>query len=92
MKKFIKDFIEIVAIMIAIVVGFTLFFHVLILNGDFSVFPKEHVTFSDTFITQKDVNVLIDRYNNASFLERNAIEQEPLVRKLREKKIIIDNQ
>jgi len=98
MKKFIKKFIgivvyfiETVAIMIAIVVGFSLFFHVLFLNGDFSVFPKDHITLSNTFLTQKDVSTLIDRYNNASFMERNAMEQDPLFRKLQEKKVIIDN-
>jgi len=98
MKKFIKKIIgivvysiETVAIMIAIIVVLSLFFHVLILNGNISVFPKDHITFSNTLITQKDVNALIDKYNNASFMERNAMEQDPLFRKLQEKKIIIDS-
>lgn len=39
---------------------------------------------------QDDIDKLIDRYNNASWMERQAINQEPLVRKLMEKGIIVE--
>ena len=64
----------------------TLSFH--FLPERLMVFPKNHLTFSNTFIFQKDINELIERYNNASFLEKQSINQEPLVRKLMEKGII----
>ena len=57
-------------------------------NGVFKVFTKDSFTLSNTFITQSDVDKLIDRYNNASPLEQQAINQEPLMRKLKEKGII----
>ena len=53
------------------------------------VFPKEHLTFSYTFISQKDIDKIIDRYNNATnIFEQQSIIQEPLARKLVEKGII----
>ncbi len=54
------------------------------------VFPKDHLTFSNTFITQEDIDNLVERYDNASFFERNAMNNEPFVRKLKEKGIIYD--
>lgn len=69
-----------------IVLGATLPFHYLPEHG--LVFPKDNLTFSNTFIFQEDVDKLIDRYNNSSFFERQAINQEPLVRKLMEKGVI----
>lgn len=67
-------------------IGATLPFHYILERG--MVFPKDHLTFSNTFITQRDIDNLIDRYNNASFFEKQAIRQEPLVRKLMEKGLI----
>ena len=52
------------------------------------IFPKDHLTFSNTFITSSDIDDIIRRYNNASIFKRHAIEQEPLMRKLIEKGII----
>lgn len=57
-------------------------------NAHFRVFPKEHFTFSNTFIVQNDIDNIIKRYNNANLLEQQAIRQEPLAKKLIEKKII----
>jgi hypothetical protein len=54
------------------------------------MFPKDHFSFSNTFIFQDDIDKLTDRYNNASFFEKQAINQEPLMRKLREKGIIFE--
>ena len=57
-------------------------------NADFRVFPKEHFTFSNTFVVQNDIDNIIKRYNNANLFEQQAIRQEPLAKKLIEKKII----
>lgn len=54
------------------------------------VFPKENLTFSNTIIFDSDINALIERYNNASMIERQAINQEPLMRKLVEKGLIVE--
>lgn len=53
-----------------------------------SSFPKENISFSNTFIFQDDINKLIKRYNEASILEKVSIRQEPLTRKLMEKGFI----
>jgi predicted transcriptional regulator YheO len=54
------------------------------------VFPKNNLTFSYTIITEDYVEKLIDRYNNASFFEKQAINEEPIVRKLMEQGIIYE--
>jgi hypothetical protein len=54
------------------------------------MFPKENLTFSNTFIFEENINKIINRYNNASLLEKQAIKQEPLYRKLMEKGIIVE--
>lgn len=69
-------------------VGLTLPFHWSLDYG--VVFPKEHLTFSNTFFTNEDVAIIIERYNDANFLEKQTISQEPFFRKLIEKGIIIE--
>jgi hypothetical protein len=59
-------------------------FHYVLVSG-IDIFPKEHLTFSNTVIDQSDIDRIIDRYNAASLFERVAITQEPLVRELRER-------
>lgn len=54
------------------------------------VFPKDNLSFSNTYISQDDIDKLIERYNDASFFEKQAINQEPFVRKLMEKGIIVE--
>lgn len=71
---------------LAVILFIILSFH--ILPDHLMIFPKEHLTFSNTFINKSDVDNLIDRYNNANFFEQQAIRQEPLARKLMEKGII----
>lgn len=69
--------------------GVTLPFHYI--PDRLIVFPKEQMTFSHTFITQKDIDYIIERYNNAdNIFEQQAIANEPLVRKLTEKGLIVD--
>jgi hypothetical protein len=74
------------ACIVAVILLATLPFHYL--PDHVMVFSKEHFTFSNTFVFQSDVDQLIYRYNNASFMERQVMNKEPLVRKLMEKGII----
>lgn len=75
---------------IIIIIVATLPFHYL--PEHLMVFPKNELTFSNTFIFHDDIDILIKRYNNASFFEKQAIKQEPLVRKLMEKGIIFEKE
>ena len=76
-------------IIVAVILLFaTLPFHYV--PSQMTVFPKDHLTFSYTIITQDDIDELIERYNKASFFEKNAMNNESIVRKLKEKGIIYD--
>lgn len=75
-------------IRIAVVLIIILPFHYI--PSRMMMFPKNSLTFSYTIITEDDINSIIERYNNASFFERQAINNEPIVRKLREKGIIVE--
>ena len=81
-----------IAIIIIILI-LTLPFHYFIGRDDnFSIFPKNQITFSNTFITQEDIEELIKRYNDASLYEKQAMNSEPLVRKLREKGLLVEKE
>jgi hypothetical protein len=54
----------------------------------FRIFTKENLTFSNTFILQSDITQMVNRYNDASLMEKISIANEPLYRKLKEKAII----
>ncbi|MCA2856525.1 MAG: hypothetical protein IM449_16945 [Microcystis sp. M065S1] len=43
---------------------FILSFHIFLGNNGVTIFPKSYFTFSNSIITQSDVNQLIDKYNN----------------------------
>ena len=75
-------------IVIVIVLGLTLPFHYI--PSAFMVFPKNNLTFSYTFITQSDISDIINRYNSASIFQREAMNNEPIVRKLMEKGLIYE--
>lgn len=79
-------------VVIIIILGLALPFHYVFYKNDydFTMFPKNEMTFSNTFLTDEDIDGLIKRYNDASFFEKQAINSEPLMRKLREKGIIIE--
>lgn len=80
--------VEIIAVVIVIAgVIFLLSFHVI--PSRQTIFPKENLSFSNTLITERDIDDLIKRYNDASWVERLTIAQEPLHRKLIEKGIIV---
>ena len=87
-QKVLKKLSATLIVLLLIAFGAGLPFHYALEYG--MVFPKEHLSFSNTFVTSKDVDKLIKRYNNASLFEQHAIRQEPLARKLFEKGIIID--
>jgi len=76
------------ALIFFIIIVLTLPFHYIPSRG--MVFPKNSLTFSYTIITEYDINSIIERYNNSSFLERQAMNNEPVVRKLMEKGIIVE--
>lgn len=71
-----------------LLIGLTLPFHYI--PSRMMMFPKNQLTFSYTFITQSDIDNIIDRYNNSGLFERQAINNEPIVRKLKEMGIIQD--
>ena len=54
------------------------------------VFPKSNLSFSYTFITEEDITSICKRYNNASLIERTYINNEPIIRKLKEQGILKD--
>lgn len=75
-------------IFFVIVLGLTLPFHYV--PSAMRMFPKDHFTFKHTIITQKDIDKIIDRFNNASILEQTSINNDPFIRTLREQGIIVD--
>jgi len=87
-----KGIITLFVMLIIIIVGLalTLPFHYILSEG--MMFPKNNLTFSYTFITVSDIDNLIERYNNANSLEKLAMNNEPIIRKLLEKGIICDKQ
>lgn len=52
------------------------------------VFPKTELSLSYTIITENDINSIIKRHNEAGILEKLAMKNEPVVRKLLERGII----
>ena len=68
----------------------TLPFHYVDVGGNFKVLTKDHFTFEYTYIDQSDVNKIIARYNAGNFIEKMAMLNEPLLKKLQENGYIID--
>ena len=52
------------------------------------IYPKTNLTFSNSFVFQVDIEMLIERHNESSGVEQQAINTEPLYRLLKEKGII----
>ncbi|MDR1180147.1 MAG: SAM domain-containing protein [Spirochaetales bacterium] len=63
-------------------------FHVYFGDSGFEIFPKDHLTLSDTIITDSDIEKLIRSYNNANIFERNTMNSALLFKKLMEKGLI----
>jgi hypothetical protein len=49
------------------------------------VFPKDHLTFENTFVFPSDLKKIQKRFHEASLLEKLSISQEPFVKKLIER-------
>ena len=79
---------KVLVVFTVIILGATLPFHYIPEHS--MIFPKDNLTFSNTYTSQEDIDKLIDRYNNASIFEKQAINQEPFMRKLMEKGIIME--
>ena len=75
-------------VLIVVILGLTLPFHYV--PSRMTMFPKSSLTFSNTIIKERDINDIIDRYNNASFFQKQAINNEPFIRKLMEKGILVE--
>lgn len=71
-----------------VILFLTLSFHVI--PSRLTIFPKDHLSLSNTVIFESDVNKLISRYNNASVMERTIILQDPFINKLFEKDILVE--
>lgn len=54
------------------------------------VFPKANLTLSNTYLSEKDIDKIISRFNNASLMERTIMLQDPFINKLFEKDILYE--
>jgi len=77
-----------VLLIIIILIGVTLPFHYIPSRS--LVFPKEYLTFNKTFITETDIENIINQYNNSSFIEKISMLNDPFLKKLKENSIIVD--
>ena len=75
-------------IIIVAILALTLPFHYI--PSRMMMFPKSNLTFSYTIISEDDINSIIERYNNASLFQRIAMNNEPIIRKLMEKGILLE--
>jgi len=73
-------------IAIVLFLSLTLPFHYV--PSHFRVFPKDNLTFSNTIITKRQIDIIIERHNNANYFEKLMIREEPLTKKLFEKGIL----
>lgn len=76
-----------IIIVIVLILMATLPFHYAL--DDQKVFLKDSLSFNYTFVTNEDVEELLDRYNKASFYEKLTIRQDYIFRKLVEQGIIV---
>lgn len=58
----------------------------------FRIYPKLNLTFSNTFVFQKDIDLLVKRFNESSVTEQQVIGTEPLYRILKENGIIYNEE
>ena len=79
---------SIIIISLISLIIFMLSFHIFLGNDGFTIFPKSYFTFSNSIITQSEVNQLIDKYNKATLFERLSMQNDPLFKKLLEKELI----
>lgn len=70
------------------VIFFTLSFHWMPDHGH--IFPKERLSFAHTIISYEDIDLLIERHNEASGVERALIRQEYIHQKMVELGVIFE--
>jgi hypothetical protein len=76
-------------IFVLLILFATLPFHYYLTN--FKVFPKDHLTFSNTFITEEDVNDCIKKFEDASLFEKVSLLNDSFIKKLIENNILVRN-
>ena len=74
-------------LILVIVLITTLPFHYVFQDG-IKVIPKDNFTFSNTFVSDSDINKIITRYNGENFFGKLEMRKEPLVKKLIENDIL----
>jgi len=89
-KKSNEGIITIIILIFLFIIGvfIALSFHYIPSRQMF--FPKNNLTFSYTIITQEDITRLCERYNDASLFEKEAMNNEPIIRKLMEQGLIYE--
>jgi len=75
------------AVAVIVVVALTLPFHYIIAPS-FTVFPKDNLTFTNTFIFPSDINRMVEQYNHRGLTDVVLSKEDPLTKKLIEKGII----
>lgn len=78
-----------IVVIIFILMCITLPFHYV--PEELMVFPKDNLTFKYTIITSDDIEKLINRYNNSSFLQRQAMINEPIFHALMENQFLFES-
>lgn len=87
-NNIMKGFYRFLGIMAIIFIISTPFMHYY--PSRLMAFPKNSITLSHTFITDEDVEKAINQFNNASFMEKTALMNDPFYKKLQEKGITYD--
>jgi hypothetical protein len=80
MKNLSKKLCVIAAIAVVIMLAATLPFHYFPEQG--RILTKDHLTFANTIVTYKDMNKILQRFNEASAYEKEMILSDPWVIKL----------
>ncbi|MDR3009453.1 MAG: hypothetical protein LBV59_16080 [Sphingobacterium sp.] len=86
--KAVKSFIKFASLAIA---AFGLTFHMMPDHG-YRIFPKERLSFAYTVIASTDVDHMINRYNEATDMERMLIQQEYIYQRLEELGVIVSKE
>ena|ERR1700758_2723924 len=71
---------------------YLLLFHNVICNDQWKVFPKENITFSNSFVNEDDIRALINKYNQSSFMDKIVLSNTPLWRTLTKEGCIVNKE
>lgn len=85
-SRLIKGFI-----IVCIIIGATLPFHYIMGPSNLipiRVYLKENLTFSNTFVFQREIKKIIEKYNKAPLHIKEQMQDTPLFKKLVEKNLI----